>query len=45
MLDARPLRKTLASTGADLALIVPDYIYRNIVSRHPCLVSPPPSAR
>jgi hypothetical protein len=40
MLDARPLRKTLASTGADLALIVSDYIYRNIVSRHPCLVSP-----
>ena len=40
MLDARPLKHTLASTGADLALIVSDYIYRNIVSRHPSLISP-----
>ncbi len=40
MLDARPLKHTLASTGADLALIVSDYVYRNIVSRHPSLVSP-----
>lgn len=40
MLDARPLKRTLASTRADLALIVSDYVYRNIVSRHPSLVSP-----
>ncbi len=40
MLDARPLRQTLAATGADLALIVSDYVYRNIVSRHPSLISP-----
>jgi hypothetical protein len=40
MLDARPLRRALASTEADLALIVSDYVYRNIVSRHPSLVSP-----
>ena len=40
MLDARPLKHTLASTGADLALIISDYVYRNIVSRHPSLVSP-----
>jgi hypothetical protein len=40
MLDARPLRRALASAGADLALIVSDYVYRNIVSRHPSLVSP-----
>jgi hypothetical protein len=40
MLEARPLRHALASTGADLALIVSDYVYRNIVSRHPSLVSP-----
>lgn len=40
MLDARPLKDTLASTGADLALIVSDYVYRNIISRHPSLVSP-----
>jgi hypothetical protein len=25
---------------ADLALIISDYVYRNIVSRHPSLVSP-----
>jgi hypothetical protein len=40
MLEARPLRRALTSTGADLALIVSDYVYRNIVSRHPSLVSP-----
>jgi len=40
LLDARPLKRTLASTRADLALIVSDYVYRNIVSRHPSLVSP-----
>jgi class 3 adenylate cyclase len=40
MLDARPLKRALAATGADLALIVSDYVYRNIVSRHPSLVSP-----
>jgi hypothetical protein len=40
MLDARPLKHALASTEADLALIVSEYVYRNIVSRHPSLVSP-----
>jgi hypothetical protein len=40
MLDARPLKSALDSTGADLALIVSDYIYRNVVCRHPSLVSP-----
>jgi hypothetical protein len=40
MLDARPLRRELAGTEADLALIVSEYVYRNIVSRHPSLVSP-----
>jgi hypothetical protein len=40
MLDARPFKHALASTGADLALIVSDYIHRTIVSRHPSLVSP-----
>jgi hypothetical protein len=40
MLDARPLKHTLASTRADLAVIVSDYVYRNVVSRHPSLVSP-----
>jgi hypothetical protein len=40
MLDARPLKHALASTGADLALVVSEYVYRNIVFRHPSLVSP-----
>lgn len=40
MLDARLLKHALAHAGADLALIVSDYVYRNIVSRHPSLVSP-----
>jgi hypothetical protein len=40
MLDARPLKYALASAGADFALIVSDYVYGNIVSRHPSLVSP-----
>jgi hypothetical protein len=40
MLDSGPLRRELASAEADLALIVSDYVYRNIVSRHPSLVSP-----
>jgi hypothetical protein len=40
MLDARPLKHALASSGADLALIASDYVYRNIVCRHPSLVSP-----
>jgi hypothetical protein len=40
MLDARPLKNALDSTGADLALIVSEYIYGNVVCRHPSLVSP-----
>jgi len=40
MLNARPLKHALDSTGADLALIVSEYVYRTIVSRHPSLVSP-----
>jgi hypothetical protein len=39
LLDARPL-KTLAGSGSDLALIVSDYVYRNIVCRYPSRVSP-----
>jgi class 3 adenylate cyclase len=40
MLDARPLKHALARAGVDLALIVSDYVYRNVVSRHPSLISP-----
>src|SRR5262249_45715 len=40
MLDAGPFKNALADARADLALIVSDYVYRNIVARHPSLVSP-----
>jgi hypothetical protein len=40
MLDARPLKHALARTGAALALIASDYVYRNVISRHPSLISP-----
>ena len=40
MLDARPLRAALAGSGAELGLIVSDYVYRNVVCRYPSLVSP-----
>jgi hypothetical protein len=40
MLDARALRRTLINTRADLALIVSEYVYRNVVCRHPSLISP-----
>ena len=40
MLDARPLRAALAGTGADLAYITSEYVYSNIVCRHPSMISP-----
>jgi hypothetical protein len=40
MLQARPLRRALADSSAELALIVSDYVYRNVVCRYPSLVSP-----
>lgn len=40
MLEARPLRRALTGSSAELALIVSDYLYRNLVCRHPSLVSP-----
>lgn len=40
MLNARPLSTVLVSTGADLACITSEYVYRNIVCRHPSMVSP-----
>ena len=40
MLDARPLKAALAGSGAELGLIVSDYVYRNLVCRYPSLVSP-----
>jgi hypothetical protein len=40
MLDARPLKNAIVSTGTDLAVIVSDYVYRSIVCRHPSLINP-----
>lgn len=40
MLDARPLKRALTGSGSELALIVSDYVYRNVVCRYPSRVSP-----
>jgi hypothetical protein len=40
MLNARPLKRALASSSAELALIISDYLYHNIVCRYPSLISP-----
>jgi len=40
LLDARPLKRALAATGADLAFIASEYLYSNVVCRYPTLVSP-----
>jgi hypothetical protein len=40
MLEARPLKAALAGSGSELALIVSDYVYNNLVRRYPSLVSP-----
>ncbi|MBV9447876.1 MAG: hypothetical protein JO345_18475, partial [Streptosporangiaceae bacterium] len=40
MLEARPLKRALAGSGAELALIVSGDVYRSLVCRCPSLVSP-----
>jgi transcriptional regulator with XRE-family HTH domain len=40
MLEARPLKHMLVGSEADLALIISDYVYDNVVIPHPGLVSP-----
>jgi hypothetical protein len=40
MLDAPTLKRALAASRADLALIVSDHVYRTFVCRHPSLMSP-----
>jgi hypothetical protein len=40
LLEARPLRRALTSSAAELALIVSDYVYSTVVCRYPTLVSP-----
>jgi hypothetical protein len=40
MLEARPLKRMLAASGTELALVVSDYVYHNLVCRYPSLVHP-----
>jgi hypothetical protein len=40
MLEARPLKRALTGSGAELALIISDYVYRNVVCRYPSLLNP-----
>ena len=40
MLEALLLKRTLAVSGTELALIVSDDVYRSLVCRCPSLVSP-----
>ncbi len=40
LLDAPPLKRALTASGADLALIVSDHVYRSFVCHHPSLISP-----
>ena len=40
MLDARPLRRALTDTGAELALVISRYVHDNLVIQHPSLVNP-----
>ncbi len=40
MLDARPLRRALADSGAELALVTSRYVHDSLVVQHPSLVDP-----
>jgi class 3 adenylate cyclase len=40
MLEARPLKHALAGSGAALALMVSEDVYRSLVCRRPSLISP-----
>lgn len=40
LLDTQPLRKALAGSDAELALVVSDDVYRMRVQRHPSLIAP-----
>ena len=40
MLEARPVKRMLAASGAELCLAVSDYVYRSLVCRYPSLVHP-----
>jgi class 3 adenylate cyclase len=40
MLEARPLKRLVAASGAELGLAVSDYVYRALICRYPGSVSP-----
>jgi class 3 adenylate cyclase len=40
MMNARSLSAALVNTGADLACIISEDVYRNVVCRHPSMISP-----
>jgi len=40
LLDARPLRRMLAESGAEVAFITSGYVYENVVRRRPSLIDP-----
>jgi class 3 adenylate cyclase len=40
MLEARPVKRMLAASGAELCLTVSDFVYRSLVCRYPSLVNP-----
>jgi len=40
MLDVRLLKKMLADSGAELALITSDYVYKTVIVRRPSLANP-----
>jgi len=40
MLEARPLKRLLAESGAELGLVVSDLVYGSLIRRHPSLMHP-----
>jgi hypothetical protein len=40
MLDARALRRALAASDGELAMVVSSYVFHNLVCRYPSLISP-----
>ena len=40
LLDARPLKRMLATSGAEVAFITSRYLYDNVIRSHPSLVDP-----
>jgi hypothetical protein len=40
MLEARPFKRMLAASGAELCLAISDFVYNNFVCRYPSLVHP-----